>query len=128
MSQIFPLTPKLWLQWINDEIKIASNEVEKNNVLKLFDRSVNDYLSPELWLEYVQYSIGLMNSLGVEGVRRIFERALTSVGLHVSNGALIWDAFREFESFILQTIDKQLNEDIKKQFLDYSKDNYLFHS
>jgi RNA recognition motif-containing protein len=115
MSQIFPLTPKLWLQWINDEIKIASNEVEKNNVLKLFDRSVNDYLSPELWLEYVQYSIGLMNSLGVEGVRRIFERALTSVGLHVSNGALIWDAFREFESFILQTIDKQLNEDIKKQ-------------
>lgn len=32
-----------------------------------------------------------------KNVRQLFERALTTVGLHTIKGAIIWEAFREFE-------------------------------
>ncbi|XP_054168370.1 squamous cell carcinoma antigen recognized by T-cells 3-like [Oppia nitens] len=118
MSRVYPLTPSLWLKWINDEIRIATTLDEKSNIIKLFDRAVNDYTSLDIWLEYVQYSIGLMDTLGVDGIRRIFERSLTYVGLNVDKGVLIWDTFREFEKFILQSMDgeeQHLNDELKKQ-------------
>lgn len=60
---------------------------------------------PEIWLEYVQYSIGGMGAEGgIERVRSVFERALTAVGLHVTKGASIWEAYREFEIAILSTV------------------------
>lgn len=60
---------------------------------------------PEIWLEYAQYSIGgIGQEGGIEKVRSIFERALTAVGLHVTKGAAIWEAFREFENAILETV------------------------
>ncbi|CAG2170287.1 unnamed protein product [Oppiella nova] len=118
MSRVYPLTPNLWLKWINDEIRMASNADEKMNIIALFERSLNDYISIDLWLEYVQYSIGLMDALTVDGVRRIFERSLTYVGLNVDKGVLVWDTFREFESFILRSMTStqcELNDEIKRQ-------------
>lgn len=38
---------------------------------------------------------------GVKIVRDTFERALTSVGLHVAKGAILWEAYREFENVML---------------------------
>lgn len=61
-------------------------------------------LGPEIWLEYAQYSIGGIGlEGGIERVRSVFERALTAVGLHVTKGAAIWEAYREFENAILET-------------------------
>lgn len=61
-------------------------------------------LGPEIWLEYAQYSIGgIGQEGGIEKVRSIFERALTAVGLHVTKGAALWEAYREFENAILET-------------------------
>ena len=55
-----------------------------------------------VWLEYVQYSIGGMGEEGgVQHIRQVFEQALTAAGLHVSKGAALWEAYREFESAIL---------------------------
>lgn len=61
-------------------------------------------LGPEIWLEYAQYSIGgIGQEGGIERVRSIFERALTAVGLHVTKGTALWEAYREFENAILET-------------------------
>ncbi len=66
---------------------------------------VNPSTGPEIWLEYVQYSIGGMGAQGgIERVRSIFERALTAVGLHMTKGTSIWEAYREFEIVILSTV------------------------
>ena len=55
-----------------------------------------------VWLEFIQYSIGGMGeSGGIEAVRGVCERAVTAVGLHVAEGALIWEAYREFEMAVL---------------------------
>ncbi len=55
-----------------------------------------------VWLEYVQYAIGGMGSDdGGKNIRAVFESALNAAGLHTSQGANIWEAYREFENAIL---------------------------
>jgi hypothetical protein len=38
---------------------------------------------------------------GVATVRSIFDKALTAAGLHVPKGAILWEAYREFENVML---------------------------
>uniref|UniRef100_A0A8I3PR87 Spliceosome associated factor 3, U4/U6 recycling protein n=1 Tax=Canis lupus familiaris TaxID=9615 RepID=A0A8I3PR87_CANLF len=58
---------------------------------------------PNIWLEYGQYSVGGIGQKGgLEKVRSVFERALSSVGLHMTKGLAIWEAYREFESAIVE--------------------------
>ncbi|KAJ8924369.1 hypothetical protein NQ315_007165 [Exocentrus adspersus] len=89
-SDCFPLTPKLWLDWLIDEMKIAQTADEQKHVFSLFDKAVEDYLSVELWMEYAQYSIGVSD---IETT----QRGLTAAGLHVKDGSLLWDTLRELE-------------------------------
>lgn len=77
MSGAFPLSPKLWLEWLQDEIQFASDPQE---IQELFDKAVDDYVSFDVWLEYVQWAIGAFEP---SAVRDVFERALTAVGLQV---------------------------------------------
>ncbi|XP_064613155.1 squamous cell carcinoma antigen recognized by T-cells 3-like [Liolophura sinensis] len=104
MSTIFPLSEDLWLAWLKDEISMASGESAEQRAVveRLFERAVQDYLSVPVWLEYVQFSIGGMgHEGGIQRVRDVFERALTAAGLHVTKGAMIWEAYREFEAAVL---------------------------
>ncbi|XP_077600507.1 spliceosome associated factor 3, U4/U6 recycling protein-like [Stigmatopora nigra] len=105
MSELFPLTEEIWLDWLKDEIRMTEEEPNRERVNELFERAVKDYLCPDIWLEYAQYSIGGMGSPGgIERVRTIFERAITAVGLHMTKGQTVWEAYREFENVILATV------------------------
>ncbi|XP_071945304.1 squamous cell carcinoma antigen recognized by T-cells 3-like [Antedon mediterranea] len=109
MAQIFPLTEELWLEWVQDEIKLASTEHEKKAVLELLDRAVSDYLSVSLWLEYCQFTIGgIGTEAGLAKARDTYERAVSVAGLHVTRGSLIWDSYRVFENAILQSLQPQI--------------------
>ncbi|KAJ3079472.1 Squamous cell carcinoma antigen recognized by T-cells 3, partial [Quaeritorhiza haematococci] len=44
MHAVFPLSEGLWVDWINDEIQLATEEAEKRAILDLFSRAVDDYL------------------------------------------------------------------------------------
>lgn len=44
-SLFFILFSDLWLDWIKDEIVIATTDEEKENIIKLFEKAVKDYLS-----------------------------------------------------------------------------------
>ncbi|KAM0734267.1 Squamous cell carcinoma antigen recognized by T-cells 3 [Formica fusca] len=107
MSNMYPLSPELWLSCIRDEIKLAVTPEQKAEIVKLCERAVKDYTSVEVWLEYLHFSIGNMGTEkdAAENVRELFERALTVVGLHTIKGAIIWEAFREFETVLLTLID-----------------------
>ena len=61
-----------------------------------------------MWLEYLQFStgLGIENKSNVDKIRNIFEKALTAAGLHVTCGALIWDAYREFEIFLTSMVSE----------------------
>ncbi|ELT99707.1 hypothetical protein CAPTEDRAFT_217624, partial [Capitella teleta] len=102
MSSVYPLTEELWLDWLRDEIKIAEAAEEKDHVLQLFEKAFKDYLSPGVWLEYVQFCIGFMaEEGGMQKVRSAFERAIGAIGLHPVKGSIIWEAYREFEHAML---------------------------
>ncbi|EZA54025.1 hypothetical protein DMN91_000267 [Ooceraea biroi] len=107
MSNAYPLSPELWLSWIRDEIELALTDEDKVEITQLCERAVEDYVSVEVWLEYLQFSIGNMGSEkdAAKHVRKLFERALIVVGLHTTKGAIIWEAFREFETVLLALID-----------------------
>ncbi|XP_036132572.1 squamous cell carcinoma antigen recognized by T-cells 3 isoform X1 [Molossus molossus] len=103
MSEIFPLTEELWLEWLHDEINMAMDGLDREHVYELFEKAVKDYICPNIWLEYGQYSVGGIGQKGgLEKVRSVFERALSSVGLHMTKGLAIWEAYREFESAIVE--------------------------
>lgn len=105
MSELFPLTEEIWLDWLKDEIRLTEEEPNREKVYELFERAVKDYICPDIWLEYAQYSIGGMGSPGgIDKVRSIFERAVTAVGLHMTKGQTLWEAYREFENAILSTV------------------------
>uniref|UniRef100_A0A669CBM9 Spliceosome associated factor 3, U4/U6 recycling protein n=1 Tax=Oreochromis niloticus TaxID=8128 RepID=A0A669CBM9_ORENI len=109
MSELFPLTEEIWLDWLKDEIRLTEEEPNREKVYELFERAVKDYICPDIWLEYAQYSIGGMGSPGgIDRVRSIFERAVTAVGLHMTKGQMVWEAYREFENAILSTVQTQL--------------------
>lgn len=109
--QYFPLTPEIWLAWINDEKKLATSEESIKQVFSLFDKAVEDYLSVNLWLEYVQYSL---SASGLDSTRSIIERGLQAAGLHVAEGSLLWDLLREVELAHLSLAEKD-SEEWKKQ-------------
>ncbi|KAK7934120.1 hypothetical protein WMY93_005016 [Mugilogobius chulae] len=105
MSELFPLTEEIWLDWLKDEIRLTEEESNRDRVYEIFERAVKDYICPDIWLEYAQYSIGGMALPGgIDKVRTVFERALTAVGLHVTKGQMVWEAYREFENVILTTV------------------------
>ncbi|KAM4745784.1 squamous cell carcinoma antigen recognized by T-cells 3 [Anableps anableps] len=105
MSELFPLTEEIWLDWLKDEIRLTEEDSNREKVYELFERAVKDYICPDIWLEYAQYSIGGMGSPGgIDKVRSIFERAVTAVGLHMTKGQTLWEAYREFENAVLSTV------------------------
>ncbi|KYQ59503.1 Squamous cell carcinoma antigen recognized by T-cells 3 [Trachymyrmex zeteki] len=113
MSNLYPLSPELWLAWISDEIKLATTDDQKTEVVKLCERAIQDYVSVEVWLEYLQFSIGYIGK-DEEKVRQLFERALTVVGMHVTKGAIIWEAYREYENILFASL-LPLDDDIEKR-------------
>jgi hypothetical protein len=44
MSEVYPLTENLWLDWIKDESKYMDNEEDRSKIDTLFQRAVQDYL------------------------------------------------------------------------------------
>ncbi|KAK5648330.1 hypothetical protein RI129_003222 [Pyrocoelia pectoralis] len=93
-SEYFPLTSTIWLAWIKDEIKISTSSSEKKNILALFERAVKDYLSVDVWLEYVQYCLG---NFELDETYKTLEKGLSTAGLHTNQGSLLWDLLRELE-------------------------------
>ena len=129
MSEIYPLTEQLWLDWIQDEkLLLTSNTGENKDLIQLFQRAINDYLSVMIWIEYVQYRIPYYVSLNsIDELRNLFEHGLSSCGVHLTDGSLLWAAYIETEKAILDGIllnynQNNQNNDLKEklhQHVDY---------
>ncbi|XP_033646348.1 squamous cell carcinoma antigen recognized by T-cells 3-like isoform X1 [Asterias rubens] len=110
MSKYFPLTPELWLEWIQDEIDLQ--HLEKSKINKLFQKAVGDYTSPELWEKYCSFCLETMNTnYSISEVRSIFEQALTAVRLHVSKADIIWKLYRDFENSLRESAQNECEKD-----------------
>ncbi|KAK9767498.1 Splicing factor, variant 2 [Basidiobolus ranarum] len=130
MHQYFPLTETLWIEWIQDEIAIAMEIEEKQHILNLFEKAIEDYLSIDIWFRYTNYMVeeykafvespneSLKTMFNLEKVREIFHRAVNTTGYHYKLSHIIWNRFRDFEMEFLETefSEKQYNR-VKELYL-----------
>ncbi|KAG0027208.1 RNA-binding protein 4F [Podila clonocystis] len=124
MSAVFPLSEELWLQWINDESNMAASEDEKENVLNLYERATTDYLSIAIWKSYTEYAVQEYFEAAEHGddesiltkdkVTAIFQKAITFTGHHIAQSHVIWNAWAEFETQILNAQESRSEDDIKR--------------
>ncbi len=63
-----------------------------------------------------------MSGLGTESgstiAREVFESAVASVGLHSAKGALIWEAYREFELALLSMAKSEGEKQVQRERVD----------
>lgn len=57
MSNRFPLSPDLWIDWLEDEINLATLLSEKEQVILLFQTAVKDYLCKKFFLHWITLNI-----------------------------------------------------------------------
>ncbi|XP_027353606.1 squamous cell carcinoma antigen recognized by T-cells 3 isoform X2 [Abrus precatorius] len=123
MSESFPLSPAMWLEWINDELSLntASRPEAFSRIQKLYERGLFDYLSVSLWCDYINFVLEFdpmvhqCSPTGILKARDLFESALTAAGLHVVEGSKIWEAYRQYEQSILLTINETDTQAKEKQ-------------
>uniref|UniRef100_T1IRW8 RRM domain-containing protein n=1 Tax=Strigamia maritima TaxID=126957 RepID=T1IRW8_STRMM len=97
---------ELWQQIADLEKQVKIHQIEPIDAHRA-PKSV------DLWLEYVQFSIGQMGMAdGILNVRNIFERAITAAGIHFVKGHVIWEAYREFENAVLSTLESSPDSDL----------------
>ncbi|KAG0710360.1 Squamous cell carcinoma antigen recognized by T-cells 3 [Chionoecetes opilio] len=78
---------ELWLDWIRDEQKVCTTDEERQYVVGLFKRAVQDYTGVQVWVEYVMFMLG---GGDMEATRQVGDGALTAAGTHVAEGVLVW--------------------------------------
>ncbi|CAH8617357.1 Squamous cell carcinoma antigen recognized by T-cells 3 [Schistosoma haematobium] len=117
MHETYPLTPALWLQWIDDELNNASTLEEKRRVEILFKRAIDDYEDINVWLEYCHFAISTSDFSSADSIKQaevIFESALSHQGLNVVGGSMLWEIYREY----LTVVWSQLPQDHKEMKLE----------
>uniref|UniRef100_A0A8D8YE21 Squamous cell carcinoma antigen recognized by T-cells 3 n=1 Tax=Cacopsylla melanoneura TaxID=428564 RepID=A0A8D8YE21_9HEMI len=121
MHQHFPLTAELWLSWLRDEIKLIGGDQDRQKVIDLFEKAIQDYLSVDVWQEYAQFSIGCMQSHGIDWVRGVLERSLTQGGIHASAGVILWETYREYENCMLMSIQASNPDPLSEVVLEQQR-------
>jgi hypothetical protein len=59
MQKQFPLSERLWLDWLEDELKDAAKPTAQPAIAAIFELAVQDYLSVSIWAEYLECAITL---------------------------------------------------------------------
>lgn len=122
----------VWIDWLDDEIHIFFKEENLNaenfqRVNQLFESSIKDYLSVNLWLKWPKFLGELISILTLhqdivqgididtEYVRSIYERGLDLMSHHVADAKLFWDQYRSFE---MNNFSNATNEAQKQEFVE----------
>ncbi|KAF7109329.1 hypothetical protein CFC21_109608 [Triticum aestivum] len=127
MNKYFPLTPKMWQDWAKDEISLSSGRGSFDDIEKLYERGVQEYLNIKLWRDYLDYveehdqSVSQCSQSGLSKMRDLYERAITAGGLHVTEGSKLWEAYREYEMAILTINDGNDEEKAKQKYIKFEE-------
>lgn len=106
MSRRFPLSSKLWLDWITDEKNFSGTDDDnKQVIMQLFERAVQDYACVDVWVQYSQFMMSSMSTeQNISDLRQVIERGLVAVGLDASRGNLLWELYRELETALTSMV------------------------
>ncbi|KAG0229970.1 Splicing factor [Actinomortierella wolfii] len=121
MNAIYPLSEELWMDWIQDEAKLAYSAEEKQAVIDLYEKATMEYLSIPIWMSYIEFMVqgredaaeGDESTLfTVDQVRAVFGKAYDATKWHVAKSHLIWNPWLAFEMEIFS--DNASSDDIQR--------------
>ncbi|KAJ1968346.1 Splicing factor, partial [Dispira parvispora] len=116
MQKHFGLSEDIWLAWLSDRTTQTTGADAKKKLLALYQTAVQDYLSINLWLAYLQAAMETYHTqtsssemendsfLSLQDVRDICDQALLATRYHYPQGYTIFFAVRDFEMEQLLTI------------------------
>lgn len=116
MHSRFPLSEELWFEWLEAELCQVETAGDLLLLCNLYDLAVQDYLSVDIWNQYLQFVVDCGPSLPqtatdvVTQFRELAEKAVTSCGLHLSEGHKIWKTYIEQE----QAIEAEISSPAEK--------------
>jgi RNA recognition motif-containing protein len=112
LADSYPLSEKLWLEWLEDEQPKAETDDEQDYISSLYKKAVEDYISVDIWVKRVdwEYTVVLErnatpNSVDFDKIRSLYESAIVSCGLHFTQGHKLWKAFVNFEKALLAEVN-----------------------
>ncbi|GJP81610.1 hypothetical protein CLOP_g11753 [Closterium sp. NIES-67] len=112
MNALYPLSPAMWQQWAHDETSLIASDADVAKVEALYQRGVEEYVSPSLWQAYLSFltahhpAITTRTPEGLKLFRGTAEQALTQAGLHLGEGASVWGTYRGLEMEVLINVRK----------------------
>jgi len=110
-SKEFPLSPELWLRYLKTEVIIAQTDEEIDKLIKIFKKSLDDYYSVDIALEYA----GLTSRCNDKQAKEIWDDVIPVYGYDYSKGRLIWKAFRD-DYMKRETDQKEMVRKVVKKF------------
>ena len=112
-KQNYPLSPgfiylllfilEIWIQWISDEIQLVSSDEDKDSICHLFQASLKDYYSIDLWIHYLNY----VNTYLPSEMSTTVEEALKSCTADCIEGLRLWVIVLEWSK---TTQEQQITE------------------
>lgn len=90
-AQAFPLSPELWLRYLKVESAVAHTDAEIEKLQGFFQRSLKDYYSIDVALEYAILAARSSDSKAKE----IWDELLPAYGYEFTKGRLVWAAWRD---------------------------------
>ncbi|KTW27481.1 U6 snRNP complex subunit PRP24 [Pneumocystis jirovecii RU7] len=114
MQLYFPLTEEMWIEWLDDEEKSVSTLDDKISLLELYAKSVEDYLSINLWKKYIIYikeNIEIASKDGDSEFKEIFNynffeniclQAYSATKYHISKSHEIWSIYKDYKTALLE--------------------------
>lgn len=95
---ILHLSIEIWIQWIDDEKQLVSDEEEKESICHLYQAALKDYYSIDLWCQYLGY---VSNSLPSE-MQTLIEEAISACEYDCIDGPRVWNIILEWSKSICQ--------------------------
>jgi RNA recognition motif-containing protein len=112
LTDAYPLSEKLWLEWLDDEQNKAETDEEQDYVSSLYKKAVEDYISVDIWVKRVDWEHTVVlernatpTSADFDKIRSLYESAIVSCGLHFTQGHKLWKAFVDFEKSLLSEVN-----------------------
>ncbi|XP_053692344.1 squamous cell carcinoma antigen recognized by T-cells 3 [Sabethes cyaneus] len=90
-AAVYPLSPEIWLRWLDSEQRIASYAEQWLEVVKLYRRALDDYFSVEVAEQFAR----LAQKVHVELSESIWDTLIPTYGLHTTKGRTIWKLYRD---------------------------------
>lgn len=90
-ASVYPLSPDIWLRWLNSEQSVSSTPEQLLETDKLYRRALGDYFSVEVAEQYAKLAL----RVDLELSESIWDTLIPTYGLHTTKGRAIWNIYRE---------------------------------